>query len=45
VGVADGAPTSVHLVAARFQDHFLLDAGAAIEARAGVLTPIDPRNS
>jgi amidase len=45
VGVADGAPTSVHLVAARFQDPFLLDVAAVIEARAGVLTPIDPRNS
>jgi len=43
MGLADGAPTSVQLVAARFQDPFLFDAGAVIEARAGRLTPIDPR--
>lgn len=42
MGLVDGAPTSVQLVAARLQDPFLLDAGAVIEARAGRLTPIDP---
>jgi amidase len=45
VGVADGAPTTVQLVAARLQDLFLFDAGALVEARAGRLTPIDPRPS
>jgi len=42
-GVANGLPTGVQITAARFREDLCLDAAAAIEARAGVLTPIDPR--
>ncbi|MBN3791603.1 amidase family protein [Burkholderia sp. Ac-20353] len=41
-GVRDGVPTGVQLVAGRFQEALCLAAGEAIEARAGVLTPMDP---
>ncbi|HEX7297584.1 MAG TPA: amidase family protein [Solirubrobacteraceae bacterium] len=41
-GVADGLPLGVQLLGRRFGEESLLDAGAAIEARAGVITPIDP---
>jgi amidase len=41
-GVADGLPVGVQLLGRRFGEGSLLDAGAAIEARAGVITPIDP---
>ncbi|MGU7774444.1 amidase family protein [Burkholderia sp. MR1-5-21] len=41
-GVRDGVPTGVQLVAGRFQEALCLAAGEAIEARAGVFTPIDP---
>ncbi len=42
VGVADGLPIGVQLIGARFREDLCLDAAAAIEARAGVQTPIDP---
>jgi amidase len=42
VGVADGLPIGVQLIGARFREDLCLDAAAAIEARAGVRTPIDP---
>ena len=42
-GIADGLPTAVQLIAPRFREDWCLDAAAAIEARAGVLTPVDPQ--
>ncbi|MGR3378908.1 amidase [Salipiger abyssi] len=44
-GTTNGLPDGVQLVASRMQDPFLFRAGAAIEARAGILTPIDPRGA
>jgi len=41
-GVANGLPVGVQLLGQRFREDTLLDAGDAIESRAGVLTPIDP---
>ncbi len=40
--VAEGIPLGVQLVAARFREDLLLDAGQAIEDRAGRFAPIDP---
>lgn len=42
LGVRDGLPTGVQLIGPRFGEELLLGAGAVIEARAGVLAPIDP---
>jgi amidase len=42
-GVANGLPVGVQLLARRFDESALLDAGTLIEANAGVLTPVDPR--
>jgi amidase len=42
IGVADGLPVGVQLVGPRFREDWCLDAAAAIEARAGVQTPVDP---
>ena len=42
-GVENGLPVGVQLIGRRFDEPTLLDAGNAIEARAGRLTPIDPR--
>lgn len=42
-GVADGLPTGVQLVAARFREDLVLDAGEAIERACPMPTPIDPR--
>ncbi len=42
-GVEDGLPMGVQIMAARFREDLCLDAAAAIESRAGVPTPIDPR--
>ena len=42
-GLAGGLPMGVQIMAARFREDLCLDAAAAIEARAGVLTPIDPK--
>lgn len=41
-GLSDGLPTGVQIVAGRFQEALCLAAGEAIEARAGVCTPVDP---
>ena len=41
--LADGVPVGVQLVSGRFQEEALFAAGAAIEARTPVMTPIDPR--
>lgn len=42
-GVANGLPVGVQLLSQRFREDVVLDAGEIIEARAGILTPIDPR--
>ncbi|WP_179403517.1 amidase family protein [Burkholderia guangdongensis] len=41
-GLCDGVPMGVQIVAGRFQEALCLKAGEAIEARAGVHTPVDP---
>jgi amidase len=42
-GLADGVPMGVQITAGRFREDLCLDAAAAIEARAPMPTPIDPR--
>ena len=42
-GVANGLPLGVQIAGDRFREDLCLDAAEAIEARLGVLTPIDPR--
>jgi amidase len=42
-GLAEGVPMGVQITAARFREDLCLDAAAAIEARAPMPTPIDPR--
>ena len=42
-GVVDGVPIGVQLIAGRFREDLCLDAAEAIEARAPMPTPIDPR--
>jgi amidase len=42
-GIHGNSPVGVQLVAARFREDLCLDAGEAIEARATIGTPIDPR--
>lgn len=41
-GVIDGAPIGAQLVAARFQDEFLMDVGDVIQARNGMGAPVTP---
>lgn len=41
-GVANGLPVGVQLIAGRYREDLCLEAAEAIEARAGVRTPIDP---
>ena len=43
VGADDGLPQGVQLIGAPFREDLLLDAAQAIEDRAPVLTPIQPR--
>jgi len=43
-GVSDGLPVGVQLFAQRFREDLLLDAAEVVEGRAGLFTPIDPRN-
>jgi amidase len=43
VGVAEGLPQGVQLIASRFREDLCLDAGEAIERRLGTITPIDPK--
>ena len=43
VGADDGLPQGVQLIGGRFREDLLLDAAQAIEDRAPVLTPIQPR--
>ena len=42
VGTAGGLPQSVQVIGQRYREDLCLDAGAAIEAALGILTPIDP---
>lgn len=42
-GLTEGLPVGVQLLGRRFDEASLFDAAGIIEARAGVLTPIDPR--
>jgi amidase len=42
-GLADGVPMGVQVTAGRFREDLCLDAAAAIEARAPMPTPIDPK--
>jgi amidase len=42
-GTVDGVPVGVQVIAGRFREDVCLDVAEVIEARAGVLTPIDPR--
>lgn len=41
-GVVDGLPLGVQLIAGRYREDLCLEAAEAIEARAGLRTPIDP---
>lgn len=43
VGIADGLPQAVQIIAPAYREDLCLDAAQAIEDRLGVLTPIDPR--
>jgi amidase len=43
VGTGDGLPQSVQLIGPRYREDLCLDAAAALEDRAGIITPIDPR--
>jgi amidase len=43
VGVANGLPQAVQLIADRYREDLCLDAAEAIEARLGSITPIEPR--
>jgi amidase len=43
VGCDDGLPQGVQLIGARFREDLLLNAAQALEDRAPVLTPIQPR--
>ena len=42
VGVADGIPQGVQVMADRYREDLCLDAAADIEAALGTITPIDP---
>ena len=42
VGVADGIPQGVQVIADRYREDLCLDAAADIEAALGTITPIDP---
>jgi amidase len=42
-GLNGGLPMGVQLIGPRFREDLLLSAAEVIEARAGVLTPVDPR--
>jgi amidase len=45
VGCDDGLPQGMQLIGARFREDLLLDAAQAIEDRAPVLPPIQPRRT
>jgi amidase len=41
-GVGDGLPQVVQVIGPRYREDLCLDAAAALEERAGLITPIDP---
>jgi amidase len=43
VGIADGLPRAVQVIGPRYREDPCLNAGQAIEASPGIITPIDPR--
>lgn len=43
VGIGDGLPQVVQIIAPRYREDLCLDAAQAIEDRVGILTPIEPR--
>ena len=43
VGLASGLPQGVQVIGPRYREDLCLDAAEAIEARLGMITPIDPR--
>jgi amidase len=43
VGIGDGLPQVVQVIGPRYREDLCLDAAAALEDRAGIITPIDPR--
>jgi amidase len=43
VGLGDGLPQAVQVIGPRYREDLCLDAAAALEARVGIITPIDPR--
>jgi amidase len=43
IGVGDGLPQAVQVIGPRYREDMCLDAAAALEERAGIITPIDPR--
>jgi amidase len=43
VGTADGLPQAVQVIGPRYREDLCLDAAEALEARLGIITPIDPR--
>ena len=45
VGIGDGLPQAVQVIGPRYREDLCLDAAAALEERAGIITPIDPRPS
>jgi amidase len=42
-GLVEGVPMGVQLVAGRFEEHRILAAGEAIESRAAMPTPVNPK--
>lgn len=42
VGVGDGLPQVVQVIGPRYREDLCLDAAAALEERAGLITPVDP---
>jgi len=43
VGIGNGLPQAVQVIGPQYREDLCLDAAAAIEARLGTITPIDPR--
>jgi amidase len=43
VGIGDGLPQAIQIIGPRYREDLCLDAAAALEARVGSITPIDPR--
>ena len=43
MSIGEGLPQSVQLIGPRYREDLCLDAAAALEARVGIITPIDPR--